>query len=106
LNKLETFAWVGEFSSGIFGGTAGYAAYESMDKVAPGFYKDPAATNKKLKLLFFSVGTEDPRFPFQNKAIEELRGHKIEVIYKTYPGAHEWKVWRNSLADMSTMLFR
>ena len=105
LKRLDTFAWVGEFSAGIFGGSA-YAPWENMEKVAPGFYRDPAATNRKLRLLYFSVGTEDPRFPFQTKAVEELRSHKIDLNFKTYPGAHEWKVWRNSLADMASMLFR
>jgi enterochelin esterase family protein len=105
LKRLDTFAWVGEFSSGMFGGVSGYATFE-MEKISPGFYKDPVATNKKLKLLYFSVGADDPRFPFQTKAAEELRSHKIKLIFKTFPGAHEWKVWRNSLADFAPMLFR
>jgi enterochelin esterase family protein len=106
LKRLDTFAWIGEFSAGTFGGPAGYAPYENMEKLSPGFYQDPAATNKKLKLLWFSVGTEDPRLPFQTKAVEELRSHKIQMIFKTYPGAHEWKVWRNSLSEMAGLLFR
>jgi len=105
LKRLDTFAWVGQFSSGMFGGVGGYAPFD-MEKISPGFYKDPAATNKQLKLLYFSVGVDDPRSPFQTKAVEELRSHKIELIFKTFPGAHEWKVWRNSLADMAPMLFR
>jgi enterochelin esterase-like enzyme len=106
LKRLDTFAWIGEFSAGLFGGSAGYPPYDNIEKISPGFYKDPAVTNKKLRLLYFSVGTEDPRLPFQTKAVEELRSHKIELSFKTYPGAHEWKVWRDSLADMATMLFR
>ncbi len=105
LKRLDTFAWIGQFSSGMFGGVSGYAPFD-VEKISPGFYTDPAATNKKLKLLYFSVGAEDPRFPFQTKAVEELRSHKIELLFKSYPGAHEWKVWRNSLADMAAMLFR
>ena len=31
---------------------------------------------------------------------------KIPVVLKSYPGEHEWKVWRHSLADMAPMLFR
>ena len=106
LKRLDVFAWVGEFSAGIFGGTNGYPPYSNIEQIAPGFYKDPAATNKKLKLLYFSVGAQDPRLPFQTKVAEELRSHKIALTFKTYPGAHEWKVWRNSLADMAAMLFR
>jgi enterochelin esterase family protein len=106
LKRLDIFGSVGEFSAGLFGGSAGYPPFEGVEKLSPGFYKDPAATNKRLKLFYFSVGTEDPRHPFQEKEVAELRSHKIELTYKTYPGVHEWKVWRDSLADMATMLFR
>jgi enterochelin esterase-like enzyme len=105
LNSLDTFAYVAEFSTGMFGGVASYAPYD-MEKVAPGFYKDPAAINNKLKLFYMSVGTEDPRLPFQKKALEEFQNHKIKVVFQTYTGAHEWKVWRHSLADLASRLFR
>ena len=105
LTSLDTFAWIAEFSSGIFGGVAGYGQYD-IDKISPGFYKDPAAINKKLKLFYMSVGTEDPRLPFQKKALEDFQSHKIDVTFATFPGAHEWKVWRHSLADLAPKLFR
>ena len=75
-------------------------------KIAPGFLKDSAATNKKLKLLYFSCGADDPRMPFQTKAVDDLRSHGITLTFKSFPGAHEWKVWRNSLADFVRQLFR
>ena len=31
---------------------------------------------------------------------------KINLTFKRYPGEHEWKVWRHSLADMAPLLFR
>ena len=105
LKRLDTFATVGQFSSGMFGGVAGYAPFD-VEKISPGFYKDPAATNKRLRLLYFSCGAEDPRMPFQTKVVEDLRNHKIALTFKSYPGAHEWKVWRNSLADLATILFQ
>jgi enterochelin esterase family protein len=49
---------------------------------------------------------EDPRMPSLTKVAEELRSRKINVAFKSYPGEHEWKVWRHSLADMAPMLFR
>jgi enterochelin esterase-like enzyme len=105
LNSLDTFAYVAEFSSGMFGGVASYAPFD-MEKVAPAFYRDPAATNNKLKLFYMSCGTEDPRLPFQKKALEEFQNRKIRVVFQTYAGAHEWKVWRHSLADLAPRLFR
>jgi enterochelin esterase-like enzyme len=105
LKRLDVFAYVGEFSSGMFGGVGGYAAYD-IEKISPGFLKDSAATNKKLKALYFSCGTEDPRMPFQTKAVEELKSKGIKLAFKGFPGAHEWRVWRNSLVDFTPMLFR
>jgi enterochelin esterase-like enzyme len=105
LKRLDLFAWVGEFSSGMFGGVGGYAPFD-VEKISPGFLKDPAATNKRLKLLYFSCGEQDPRMPFQTKAAEYLRAQKINLTLNSFPGAHEWKVWRHSLADLAPLLFR
>jgi len=106
IGHLDTFAWIAEFSAGIFGGNPGFPQHYDVEKIAPGFYKDPAATNKKLKLFYMSVGTEDPRLPFHKEAVKEFQDHKINVTFATFPGAHEWSVWRHSLADVAPKLFR
>jgi len=105
LKRLDTFAYVGEFSSGMFGGVNGYAAFD-IEKISPGFMKDTAATNKKLKALYFSCGTEDPRMPYQTKVVEEWKSKGIALTFKGFAGAHEWRVWRNSLADFAPMLWK
>ena len=108
LKRLDVFASVGLLSAGMFRGTANAAPAGAalLDKISPGFLADPAATNKKLRLLFFSCGTEDPRMSAMTQVEEELRSRKINITFKRYPGEHEWKVWRHSLADMAPMLFR
>ena len=77
-----------------------------LDQISPGFFADPAATNGKLRLLFFSCGTEDNRIESLTKVEADLRARQIGLTFKRYPGEHEWKVWRHSLADMAPMLFR
>jgi enterochelin esterase family protein len=108
LKRLDTFGALGFMSSGNFRATAAQPAQgaEALDKIAPGFTTDAAATNKKLKLLFISCGTEDPRLESLTKVTGELKSKGINNVYKTYPGEHEWKVWRHSLADMAPLLFR
>ena len=44
------------------------------------------------------------RFPYAS--VEQLRGRKINLRFKSCPGVHEWKVWRYSLADTVPLLFR
>jgi enterochelin esterase-like enzyme len=107
LKRLDLFANVGEFSAGIFGGVSA-GAYSEFDfeKVSPGFLKDPAATNKRLKVLYFACGTEDPRMPFQTKMAETLRSKGINLTFKGFDGEHEWRVWRYTLADMASLLFK
>ncbi len=107
LKRLDMFANVGEFSAGIFGGVAAGAYPEfEFEKVSPGFLEDPAATNRKLKVLYFACGTEDPRMPFQQKMAENLRSKGINLVFKGFSGGHEWRVWRYSLADMAPLLFK
>jgi enterochelin esterase-like enzyme len=109
VKRLDVFSSLGVMSSGTFGGgnpNAPVVGVALLDKIDPGFLADPAAANKKLHLFFFSCGTEDPRIPILTKVEEDLRSRGINLIFKRYPGAHEWKVWRHSLADMAPLLFR
>ena len=104
VKRLDVFASIGLLSSGGLRDAA--AGVESLQKINPKFLADPVATAKQLKLLFFSCGTEDPRMEGMAKVAEELNSRKIPVVLKRYPGEHEWKVWRHSLADMAPLLFR
>lgn len=107
LSRLDQFAWIGEFSTGLFGGVNG-AAYEPFDAEAlsPGFFRDPAATNRKLKLLYLSCGTEDPRHNFTADTAKALKERGIANTFASFPGGHEWSVWRASLVDFGSKLFR
>ena len=107
LKRLDVFSSVGLLSAGLFRPAQGSpGGVEAMDKINPALKTDPVGTNKQLKLLFFSCGTEDPRMEAMTQAEKDLLGRKIAVTFKRYPGEHEWKVWRHSLADMAPLLFR
>jgi enterochelin esterase-like enzyme len=87
------------------GGVTWYADYD-IEKIAPGIYQDIAVTNKKLNALFMSCGTEDPSFPFQKKASEDLQKRGIKVMFASYPGSHEWRVFRRALNDFAQQIFK
>ena len=111
LKRLDVFASVGIMSAGMFGNASNAAAAPAdgvmlLEKISPGLVTDPASTNRKLKLFFFSCGLEDTRISYFTKAVQDLQGRKINAVLKTYAGEHEWKVWRHSLADMAPLLFR
>lgn len=111
MRNLKTFGSVGEFGTGFFGGLLnppGYTSYVAYDpeKVAPGIYQNLVAPATKPKLFYMSVGTLDPRNPYQKKAYEDFVKHGATPVFRTFPGGHEYMVWRPSLADMATMLFK
>jgi enterochelin esterase family protein len=104
LKRLDVFASIGLLSSGALRDAA--AGMATLQQINPEFLAYPAATSKRLRLLFFSCGTEDPRMAGMAKVAEELNSRKIPVVLKSYPGEHEWRVWRHSLADMAPLLFK
>jgi enterochelin esterase-like enzyme len=107
LKQLNVFASIGVLSAGMFRGTAEAPGGTAvLTRISPDFLADPAATNKKLRLLFFSCGTEDQRITALKQTWDELSARKINFTAKTYPGEHEWRVGRHSLADMAPLLFR
>jgi enterochelin esterase-like enzyme len=107
LMRLDQFAWIGEFSAGLFGGVSG-AAYEPFDAeaLAPGFFSNAAATNRKIKLLYLSCGTEDPRVSFTEETARDINRRGVNATFASFPGGHEWSVWRDSLVDFGSKLFR
>lgn len=101
LKNLDKFAWVGEFSSGLVSDTNFQLA-----RHLPGFLDHPEAVNQKLRLLFLSCGTEDPRYNGQLDLTNVLQKHQIRYQWYSTPGAHEWKVWRHSLAEFLQKVFQ
>lgn len=101
LKHMDLFAWVGEFSSGLVSDTE-----FRLEQHLPGFLDHPEDVNKKLKLLFLSCGTEDPRLPGQLDLGDLLKQHKIRYVWYLTPGAHEWKVWRHALHEFAQKVFQ
>ncbi len=97
--NMDKFAWMGTFS-GFF----------SRDKnlIETGFngvFKDAAAFDKQMNLLFISTGTEE-RSP--KDQVESLRSHGIKhiVFHESKGTAHEWLTWRRALNDFAPRLFK
>jgi enterochelin esterase family protein len=96
LQHLDKFAYVGGFSPGL--------PQAQIDEI----YKDPAAFNKQVKLLFIGTGTvERDANPNILQLHEALDKAGIHHVYFESPGtAHEWLTWRRDLNDFAPRLFR
>jgi len=107
LGSLDIFASVGIFSSGIFGGISNPTGQEfDAEKEIPGLLSKPQSFNAKLKLFYISVGEQDPRLEFTKKAIKKFLDSGLKIEFNSFPGDHEWQVWRKSLHDFASKVFR
>lgn len=97
--NLDKFAWMGTFSG--FFSRPGQDVTEGFN----GVFKDPAAFNKQINLLFISTGTEEGR---PKEAVEALKAHGIKnIVYHESQGtAHEWLTWRRALNEFAPLLFK
>jgi enterochelin esterase family protein len=74
---------------------------------APGFFKDPAATNRKLKLLWVGVGKDDKLVMAGSNALRDaLTKAGIDHTFRLTEGRHEWVVWRHHLREVAPLLFK
>jgi enterochelin esterase-like enzyme len=95
LANLDTFAWVGGFSSAP--NTAPPA------QLVP----NPAAATQKLKLLWVSCGDQDSLFNISEGVHKYLAESKVPHVWHIdVGGAHTFPVWKNDLYHLSTLLFR
>ncbi len=107
LESLDCFASVGVFSSGIFGGINNPTGKEfDAEKEIPGLLSRSQSFNEKLKLFYVSVGEQDPRFEYTKKAVKEFHDSGLKVEFASFPGDHEWQVWRKSLHDFASRVFK
>ena len=95
LSHLETFAWVGGFSSA------------PNTKPAGELLKDPADAAKKLRLLYVACGDKDGLLRISEGVHKMLDEKKVPHIYNVIPGGqHDFKVWKNDLYHFTQLLFR
>ena len=95
LGNLELFGWVGAFSSAIPEG-------QNLEKLLA----EPETINDKLELLWIGCGKKDFLFEANQKFLERLKTDKIKHISHITEGAHEWRIWRNYLNELSPLLFK
>lgn len=107
LRNIDTFAYVGVFSTGLFGGIARPdAAPFNAEDVIPGILTKPQTFNSKLKVFYLSVGEQDPRIEPTKKLVDTFRSKQLKVEFASFPGGHEWQVWRKSLHDFAQRIFK
>jgi enterochelin esterase family protein len=106
---LEKFAYLGVYSSGIFGIVQRPGAPAPQGPSFEEKHKailDDAKLKEGLKLFWFATGKDDFLVETTRKTVEMFKGHKFDVIYKETDGAHTWDKWRDYLNEFAPQLFR
>lgn len=80
---------------------------EGFAKWVNALLADPKKANDLLKVLFVSIGKDDPRYPHLKElgAVVTNGVLKGGRYYETN-GAHVWPVWRESLVQYAPLLFK
>jgi enterochelin esterase-like enzyme len=94
LGNLNTFAWVGGFSSA--------PNTKRPEELVP----DPAKAKEQLKLLWLSCGDKDGLITFSKRTHDYLKTNSVPHIYYIEHGYHDFKVWKNGLYMFSQLLFK
>ena len=95
--NLDKFSYLGGFSGGATGEPQ--TAYN-------GVMADANAFNKRMKVLYISIGTEE-NVQGARTFHQKLDAHGIKHVYFESTGtAHEWQTWRRSLYGFAPLLFR
>lgn len=95
LNNLDTFAWVGGFSSA------------PNTRPPATLIKDHATATKQLRLLYVACGDKDGLFRISAGVHKMLEENNVPHIYNVIPGGgHDFRVWKNDLYHFAQLLFR
>jgi enterochelin esterase-like enzyme len=93
LTHLDQFAWIGGFSSALFGASANLIS-------------DPAEAGKKIRLLWLSCGDTDTLMNANKSFHSALEEKKVPHVWHVDSGGHTFAVWKNDLYLFSQMLFK
>ena len=95
LANLDTFAWVGGFSSA------------PNTRQPTELIKDHAEAAKKLKLLYVACGDADGLLRISQGVHGMLDEKKVPHLYNVIPGGrHDFKVWKSDLYHFTQLIFR
>ena len=94
LGNLDTFAWVGGFSSA------------PNTKPAAELVPDPEGATKKLKLLYLSCGNKDGLIRISQGVHAYLKEKNVPHTWHVDDYAHDFKHWKEALYQFSQLIFQ
>ncbi|MBD2757084.1 esterase [Spirosoma validum] len=96
--NMDKFAWVCSYSS--------YLSPAEMDKSFPQIGSNSDNTNKQLKLLWVSVGSDDFLYKGTIEFMDYLKAKKVNYKSLITDGGHTWMNVKHYVAATTPLLFR
>jgi enterochelin esterase family protein len=106
---LDQFAYLGVYSSGIFGIAGDRAGKQPQGARFEEDHKttlDAPKLKEGLKLFWFATGKDDFLVATTRATVEMFKKHNFNVVYKETNGAHTWDNWRDYLREFAPQLFQ
>ena len=100
LSNPEFFGYAGLFSGFLRAPWGEEASYRLA------LMDDPERFQESFRVFYRAMGTEDPFFESFAADDAFLEGKQVRMIRKTFPGGHDWGVWRRCLHDFLPLLFK
>jgi enterochelin esterase-like enzyme len=94
LGHLDTFAWLGAFSSA------------PNTKPPAVLVPDPAAVKAQLKLLYLSCGNKDGLINFSQGVHVYLKEHGVAHVWNIDDHGHDGETWGSNLYHFAQRIFR
>jgi enterochelin esterase-like enzyme len=94
LGNLDTFAWVGGFSSA------------PNTKPAAELVPDPEKTTKALKLLWISCGSKDGLIRISQGMHTYLKAKRVPHTWHVDEHRHDFQHWKKALYQFSQLIFK
>ncbi|MBD2704634.1 esterase [Spirosoma sp. BT702] len=96
--NMDKFAWVCAYSS--------YLSPEEMERSYKPIVANPASTNKQLKLLWVSVGSDDFLYKGTVEFMDYLKAKQVNYKSLITDGGHTWMNVKTYVAATTPLLFQ
>ncbi len=102
--NLDKFSYVGGFSGAAF-----LEPDADLKAAFNGVWADAESFNKRMKVVYLSIGTAEPERMFKSVNGFHQGLEKIGIKHTYYESpltSHEWQTWRRSLHQFAAMIFK
>ena len=100
LTHPELFGWAGLFSGFL------RSPWPGVSQAHLALLDDGERFNESFRVFYRAMGTEDQFFDRFLEEDELLKSKPVRILRRTFPGTHDWTVWRRCIHDFLPMLFK